>query len=184
MAKIPESAATMTPAIMGPAAPVVIPSESRSGTSRITDPRMEGMEIRKANLTARALSRPVIRLPNSVDPDRETPGQMAMPCMIPTNTAFRNFMVSMVLSCLPLRSASSRMNPVKISPREIPTREEYRLSKKSSNRSPMRAVGMVATMIMNPSRRVGLALTLRPLPVQMSRMVAMSSITSSTISFQ
>jgi len=80
----------------------------------MTEPRIDGMEMRNANSTANSLFNPAIRPPKSVDPDLETPGHIAMPCMHPMNMACLHFISIGPLSFLPILSATKRMIPVRL----------------------------------------------------------------------
>ena len=83
IATIPEIADKITPTAIGPIKDASAPPAKASGASRMTEPRIDGMEMRNANLTASLRSNPDMRDPKSVEPDLDTPGQIAMPCMQP-----------------------------------------------------------------------------------------------------
>ena len=61
--------------------------------------------------------------------------------------------------------------------------DEYIEANKSLNNMPISPVGIVATIIINPSLLVGLALILRPFPVNISLNTIKSSTMSAQISF-
>ena len=79
IAKYPEIAATKNPTIIGPIVDGSIPALIALGNSKIAEPSIAGIDIRKANSTANSLFKPVTRLPTIVDPDLEIPGIMASP---------------------------------------------------------------------------------------------------------
>ena len=75
----PETAATIIPTSTGPSCAMSNPLSRAAGASITAEPKMDGIEIRNTNFTANFLSRLHIRLPNSVEPERDIPGQMAIP---------------------------------------------------------------------------------------------------------
>ena len=87
IAKYPETPDTMTPMSTGMSR-LVSKLDSRAfGASTTTDPKMEGMDIKKANLTAKFLSRPENNPPTKVDPDLDIPGAIATDWHNPMMTA-------------------------------------------------------------------------------------------------
>ena len=119
----PDIAATAIPTMTGPSCAISMPASIASGASIIAEPRIDGIEIRKTNLTANFLSRLQIRLPKSVEPDLEIPGQMAIPCTVPINRALRKFILSIPLIEFPVLSARISRNPVIIRPIPIGSTE-------------------------------------------------------------
>ena len=77
IARTPDTAATIPPTMIGPMLDPTAAPMSPPCASRISDPRIEGMEMRNANSTANSLSRPESSPPTRVDPDLEIPGHIA-----------------------------------------------------------------------------------------------------------
>ena len=98
MAKSPLKKETRTPTITGPHSEPDTPASIPSGSSRMREPRMVGMEIRKTNFTANSLSSLQRSEAKSVEPDQDIPGMMAIPCTIPTKIEFLKFRFVIVLS--------------------------------------------------------------------------------------
>ena len=91
MAKSPDRAETITPAATGPTDAISIPPAKASGASTMTEPIMDGIDMRNANFTANSLLSPDTRPPKSVEPDLEIPGHMATPCISPTEKRVSEF---------------------------------------------------------------------------------------------
>lgn len=123
IANIPEIAATIIPKIMGSHTEESIPCDRALGNSKTADPKMEGIDIKNANFTANSLFKPAIRPPNKVDPDLDTPGAIATPCIMPTNTEVLYFIFPAFVLPPPIFSAIKRTVPVNISPNPIATNE-------------------------------------------------------------
>ena len=87
MAKKPESPATKTPARIGTSMLVSMPDPKAAGASMITEPRIDGMEIKNANFTAKSRSKPEINPPTRVAPDLDIPGVIAMDWQMPIRMA-------------------------------------------------------------------------------------------------
>lgn len=79
IANSPDIQAIKTPMTAGPAHEDSKPPVKASFASKIAEPSIAGIEIRKAYLIAVFLSSPVTRPPASVAPDLEIPGQIAIP---------------------------------------------------------------------------------------------------------
>ena len=63
MAIRPEKALTMTPVKIGSTNDISAPCSKAAGASSITEPSIEGIEMRKANFTPNSLLSPEKRLP-------------------------------------------------------------------------------------------------------------------------
>ena len=128
----PETAATIIPITTGPKNPGSMPDSMAAGASSTAEPRIEGIDIRNTYLTANSLLRLHIRLPNSVEPDLEIPGQIAIPCTMPMKNALRKFICLIPLFDEPIFSAKVNIKPVIINPIPIGNTDVYNESKKSS----------------------------------------------------
>ena len=112
---------------------------------------MERMkEKRTANFRSKPTKQPVV----IVMPERETPGQSAMACPMPTTSASLSLAVFSVLPPRRTRSLTKRSTPVKRSAPPIKYILSLRPSKKRRNGT-MTKSGSVPTMTSNIMRRAG-----------------------------
>ena len=79
MQRYPTTAATATPTMYTGTSAQMIPASTASFRLRMLAPRMAGMDMRKEKRTANFRSKPRKHPAVMVVPEREMPGQVAMP---------------------------------------------------------------------------------------------------------
>lgn len=83
IAKSPETAETITPTTTGRTRLESIPASNAAGASSIAEPKIGGIDIRNANLTAHSLLSPQARPPTRVLPDLDIPALLQLPAKDP-----------------------------------------------------------------------------------------------------
>jgi hypothetical protein len=122
-----------------------------------------GIESRNENLAAVGRSRPRNRPAEIVAPDLDTPGTSASVCAEPITTASRSPRSVIRRSLRPVRSATSRTRPNRISVAPIKVRLRASRSIRDSKASPSTAIGIVARMRYHPSLASSVAGGSRPI---------------------